>query len=113
MPKVIVVRGGGRGKEQEQAREKMVKDGLDGLKINVSALQNKVLIKPNLITNRPYPVTTSPEMVESIINYFIGHIGESKSGEIIIAEGSGRCKGGTFKAFSDLGYLELAKKYGV
>jgi uncharacterized protein (DUF362 family) len=67
-----------------------------------------VVIKPNLIINRPYPVTTSPKTVECIVNYF-----KEKAKEIIIAEGSGMCRGGTNKAFLDLGYSELAEKSGI
>ncbi|MDI6654818.1 MAG: DUF362 domain-containing protein, partial [Candidatus Hydrothermarchaeota archaeon] len=81
---------------------------LQGLrKLNIPA-QRKIVIKPNLIDNRPYPVTTSPKTVEGILEYFKG-----KAKEIIIAEGSGWCREGTNKAFEDLGYAELAERYGV
>ncbi len=93
--KVIIV----KGKEPEI----MVENGLKALEIN--PYKEKVVIKPNLITNRPYPVTTSPKTVECIVNYFKG-----KAKEIIIAEGSGMCRGGTNKAFLNLGYSELAEK---
>ena len=96
MSKVVIVKG--------KDPEIMVEKGLNALKIYT--YKEKVLIKPNLITNRPYPVTTSPKTVEYLVNYFKG-----KAKEIIIAEGSGR--GGTTKAFLDLGYFELAEKSGI
>lgn len=96
--KVIIVKG--------SDRERMVENGLKALEIN--PYKEKVVIKPNLITNRPYPVTTSPKTVECIVDYFKG-----KAKEIFIAEGSGMCRGGTNKAFLDLGYSELAEKSGI
>lgn len=87
-------------------RENMVEKGLTVLGIN--PYREKVVIKPNLITNRPYPVTTSPKTVECLINYFAG-----MANEILIAEGSGMCRGGTNKAFLDLGYVELAERMGI
>jgi len=87
-------------------RENMVEIGLTALGIN--PYREKVVIKPNLIINRPYPVTTSPKTVECLINYFTG-----RANEILIAEGSGMCRGGTNKAFLDLGYVELAERMGI
>lgn len=98
MSKVVMVKGSTRGS--------MVARGLHALAID--PYQEKVVIKPNLIINRPYPVTTAPETVECLITYFKG-----KAKEIIIAEGSGMCRGGTMKAFLDLGYLDLADRYGI
>jgi uncharacterized protein (DUF362 family) len=98
MPKVILVKG--------NDREIMVEKGLNVLGVN--PYKGKVVIKPNLIINRPYPVTTSPKTVEYLGNYFRG-----KAKEIIVAEGSGMCRGGTNKAFLDLGYFELAEKNGI
>jgi uncharacterized protein (DUF362 family) len=98
MSKVVIVKG--------SDRERMVEKGLNAL--GVDPYKEKVVIKPNLIINRPYPVTTSPKAVECIVNYFKG-----KTKEIIIAEGSGMCRGGTNKAFLDLGYFELAEKSGI
>lgn len=98
MSKVVIVRG--------KNREKMVEKGLNALGIN--PYKEKVVLKPNLIINRPYPVTTSSKTVECLINYFTG-----KANEILIAEGSGMCRGGTNNAFLDLGYVELAERHGV
>ncbi len=98
MSKVVIVKG--------SDRERMVEKGLNAL--GVDPYKEKVVIKPNLIINRPYPVTTSPKTVECIVNHFKG-----KAREIIIAEGSGMCRGGTNKAFLDLGYFELAERSGI
>ena len=98
MSKVVIVRGSNR--------EIMMEKGLHALGIN--PYRERVVIKPNLIINRPYPVTTAPKTVECLISYFKG-----KANEILIAEGSGMCRGGTAKAFLELGYVELANRYGI
>lgn len=81
----------------------MVPRGLAELGVEVRG--EKIVIKPNLITNRPYPVTTSPETVEALIRYF------REGNEVIVAEGSGF--GDTRIIYQDLGYTELAERYGV
>ncbi len=98
MSKVVIVKG--------ENRAEMVERGLAALEI--SPYKGKVVIKPNLIINRPYPVTTSPETVECIVRYFTG-----KAKELLIAEGSGMCRGGTKRAFQELGYLELAERWDI
>ncbi|ODS36854.1 MAG: hypothetical protein A7315_13840 [Candidatus Altiarchaeales archaeon WOR_SM1_79] len=98
MSKVVVV----KGKEHEA----MVRRGLSELRIAPG--RKKIVIKPNLIDNRPYPVTTNAKTVEGIVKYFI-----DKADEIIIAEGSGWCSEGTLEAFVHQGYMELAKKYNI
>jgi len=93
--KVVIVKG-----EDPAA---MVPKGLRELGITVRG--RKVVVKPNLIMNSPYPVTTSAETVEALVKYF------KPGNEIIIAEGSGH--GGTHNVYRDQGYFELAKRYGV
>ncbi|MEX2751651.1 MAG: DUF362 domain-containing protein, partial [Candidatus Freyarchaeota archaeon] len=73
-PLVIVVRG--------DDPEKMVTAGLAELDIKIP--QRKIVVKPNLIANKPYPTTTSPKTVEAIIKYL-----KKYNKEIIIAEGAG------------------------
>ena len=82
---------------------KMVPKGLDELGTEVRG--RKVVIKPNLITNSPYPVTTPPETVEALIDYF------REGNEIVIAEGSGFKD--TEELFERFGYGKLEKRYGV
>jgi uncharacterized protein (DUF362 family) len=95
-PLVIVVRG--------NDPERMVTVGLR--EFNPKIPQTKIVIKPNLIANKPYPTTTSPKTVEAIIKNLKKH-----SKEMIIAEGSGWAD--TNKAYRDLGYKQVAEKYGV
>jgi uncharacterized protein (DUF362 family) len=72
----------------------------------VISKQKRIIIKPNLTTNRGPSCTTDKRMVEALINFFYG-LGK----EIIIAEASGGCE--TSKCFKELGYTEVAKKYGI
>jgi len=69
--------------------------------------QKQILIKPNLTINLPPPCTTSPELVEEVIKF----CRKNCRAKIIIAEGSGGCD--TEKAFADLGFRDLAKKYKI
>ena len=66
----------------------------------------KVILKPNLTTNRKPPCTTPVELVEEVVKFI-----QTTDTEIIIAEGSGGCD--TQKAFKDLGYQNLAQKYNL
>jgi len=76
-----------------------------GLKNKIKGWE-KIILKPNLTTNRKPPCTTPVELVEEVVK-FIQTIGA----EIVIAEGSGGCD--TQKAFRDLGYQDLAEKYNL
>ncbi len=96
MQKVVVVRG-----ENPAA---MVQKGLDELGVKV--LRKKIVIKPNLIANRPHPVTTPVETIEALVRYFLGG-----GNEIIIAEGSGF--GDTNTIYRDRGYAQLAERCRV
>jgi uncharacterized protein (DUF362 family) len=93
MSKVVIVKG--------RDAKKMIEKGLNRLKIVPS---RKIVLKPNLIDNRPYPVTTPLDTIEGLIEYF-------KFGNIFVAEGSGWCP--TPKAFQGLGYFKLEEKYGI
>ncbi|MEM1538158.1 MAG: DUF362 domain-containing protein [Candidatus Nezhaarchaeales archaeon] len=59
----------------------------------------RVVVKPNLIIDKPAPVTTPVDLVEALARYY-------KDYEVIVAEGSGWCE--TWEAFKRLGYLKLA-----
>jgi len=69
--------------------------------------EKRILLKPNLTTNLPYPVTTDPKFVKQIIEI----IRNFSDLEIIICEGSGGCD--TKRAFEELGYEEISKEFGV
>ena len=93
---VILVRG--------EDPETMVTKGFGELDIKIP--QKKIVIKPNLIANQPYPNDTSSKTVEAIIKNL------KKFGkEIIIAEGAGWTE--TDAAYRDQGYQEIAEKQGV
>lgn len=93
--KVVLIRG--------KDPAKMVRMGVNEIGVKVKG--RKVVIKPNLITDRPYPVTTPPETVEALIEYF------RKSNELVVAEGSGF--GDTNKIFEDFGFRSLAERLGA
>ncbi len=73
------------------------------------AKQDKILIKPNLVTDAPFPVTTSPRFCGAIIDYIRAH---SKA-DIVIAEGVGDPASETMDIFHSLGYTRLAEEKGV
>ncbi len=92
MSRVVVV----EGKDPDE----MIPKGLDNF---AKPRQKKIVIKPNLIVNRPPPTTTPKETVGAIVRYY------HPKYEQVIAEGSGWCD--TWGAFRDLSYLEIAEKF--
>ncbi len=90
--------------------EKSIKAALDAIAAHEQiAEQSAILIKPNLTTNSPHPITTSPECCEVIIKYIRKH---SKA-KIVIAEGCGDAKYETDEIFKSLGYTAMAEKLDV
>ncbi len=75
----------------------------------VLAKQKAILVKPNLITDSPPPVTTTPECCEAIVNYIRRH----SHAEIVIAEGTGTPSHETPEIFEQLGYGALSERLGV
>lgn len=73
----------------------------------ILAKEKKLILKPNLTTDLPYPITTSPQFVEEVIF----NLKKIYKGEILIAEGSGGCD--TKMAFERLGFSEISKKFGI
>jgi uncharacterized protein (DUF362 family) len=71
--------------------------------------QERILIKPNLVSASPPPVTTPAALVEAIVGYVREHSGA----EIVIAEGTGDAMRETSDVFKALGYVKLADKYGL
>lgn len=81
---------------------------LDMIKANkLIKAEKRIVIKPNLTTNKEPPVTTDVKLVEEVLKYCRKH---SKA-EIIIAEGSGGSD--TVKCFEKLGYYDLEARYGT
>lgn len=68
--------------------------------------QKKIIIKPNVITNKPYPITSDPAIAEALILYIRGCSGA----KLIIAEGAGD---DTERNFLQLGWTTLAERYGL
>jgi uncharacterized protein (DUF362 family) len=66
-----------------------------------------IIIKPNLTNSSPPPVTTSVAAVEAVYRYCKAH---TKT-DIAIGEGSG--SGRTPDVYAELGYSDLAGKYGL
>lgn len=71
--------------------------------------QNAILIKPNLVTMDPHPVTTPAACCAAIIDY----IRTCSDAAIVIAEGCGDARRETAEIFAALGYERLAARYGV
>ena len=69
--------------------------------------QKRILLKPNLTTNRKPPCTTPVELVEEVVKF----IKKNSRAKIVIAEGAGGCD--TSRAFKDLGYENLQDKYDL
>jgi uncharacterized protein (DUF362 family) len=71
------------------------------------AAQKKIILKPNVITDSPHPITTPAACVEGVLDYCRANSGA----EIVIAEGCGALD--TLVAFEKLGYTELARRKEV
>jgi len=83
---------------------------LDGLGAKEClATQEKILLKPNLVTSMPHPVTTSPACCRAVI----GYIRACSSADIIIAEGTGDPCETTHEVFDKLGYTRLSNELNV
>lgn len=76
----------------------------------IIAKQKQILLKPNLVTDSPYPVTTSPLYCGAVIDYVRS---QNPEAEIIIAEGTGDPKLKDMKIFEALGYTKLARQKQV
>ncbi|MCP4694534.1 MAG: DUF362 domain-containing protein [Desulfobacterales bacterium] len=90
--------------------EKSITEALDAIDARDRiAGRPRVLIKPNLVTDSPHPITTSPGCCEAIIHYIRDH----SRAEIVIAEGCGDSVLETGQVFQNLGYAALADAYGI
>lgn len=87
-----------------------IAEALDTLGVaEILARQQRVMIKPNLITNLPPPITTPPACCDALVAY----VRRCCEAEVIIAEGCGSPGHETDFVFDQLGYTELAKRLGV
>lgn len=68
-----------------------------------------ILIKPNLVEALPPPITTPVGLVAALVEL----LKEITSAAINIGEGSGAMQYETGRAFNELGYTDMAGRYGV
>lgn len=95
MSKVIVVQGKDPFKIVKKGLEYFTKPSLP-----------RIVLKPNLIIDKPSPTTTSFDIIEALAKYYL-----ENGYKVIVAEGSGCCD--TFEAYKKLGYLKLIEKYRI
>jgi len=69
----------------------------------------RFMIKPNLVTPQPHPVTTSVDCCRAVIKY----IRSWSDAEIVIAEGTGDPSCNTLDVFQQLGYDQLAEDFHI
>jgi len=72
--------------------------------------QERILVKPNLVEVLPPPITTPVGLVAALVDYLRK---KAPAAEIIIAEGCGSKKYDTARPFEELGYADLARRYGI
>lgn len=68
-----------------------------------------VMIKPNLVNDSPFPVTTHPAFCEAVVAFVRG----VTDAPVVVAEGCGDARLETPEVFESLGYTELAQRLGV
>jgi uncharacterized protein (DUF362 family) len=68
-----------------------------------------VMLKPNLVNDTPYPVTTAAEFCEAVITFVRKHT----DAPVVIAEGCGDAGLNTQDVFARLGYQDLARRHDV
>ncbi len=68
-----------------------------------------VIIKPNLVTDDPPPVTLPVEAVMVLVRW----LRNQTDARIVIAEGTGDRLHSTIKVFDHLGYMALAERYDL
>ncbi len=69
--------------------------------------EEKIIVKPNLVSNAPPPITTDVRFMEAICRYCLKH---SKA-RVIVAEGSAGCDASL--PFEEQGYYKTLKPLGV
>jgi len=90
--------------------ETSVRQALDALDAGpVLCEAGPVLLKPNLVNNSPFPVTTPPAMCAALVDA-LRDLGVT---DMIIAEGAGSAGCETAEVFASLGYTRMARERGV
>lgn len=77
----------------------------------VSAVEGReaILLKPNLVTNLSFPITTHPEFTAEVIKV----VRVYTDAPIVVAEGCGSSSMETGEIFAELGYVDMAEELGV
>jgi len=96
-----------RGKNLDKMLEKGLKILLESGKNNIK--KEKLFIKPNATCNEPYPVTTDPLLLSTLIRFFK----EYGSKEITIGDNPSYRGILVKKIFKERNYYNLKKEYGV
>jgi len=93
-----------------ESYEKSVPEALDAISAKERIREQRaILIKPNLVNDSPFPITTSAGACGVIIDYIRMH----SRAEIVIAEGCGSATLETPEVMRRLGYAEMAESKGV
>lgn len=77
---------------------------------SVLSSRDAVLIKPNLVTSSPFPVTTPPRCCGAIIDYVRAC---NPRAQVVIAEGTGDPAYDGMRIFEVLGYTRLANEKNI
>ncbi|MFP4070422.1 MAG: DUF362 domain-containing protein [Desulfovibrionales bacterium] len=90
--------------------DQSVRAALDRIRAQeVLALEERILIKPNLVNDSPPPVTTPVSCCDALVRY----IHSCSSASIVIAEGCGDVCRETEEIFRIHGYDLLAREHGL
>lgn len=89
----------------------MLREGLQLLGgLNRLALSGRrVLIKPNVVNNRPPPSTTSPEVIEAVVR----QVREAGAADVVVADSSGMIRFPTSENLSSTGVQRAAVAAGA
>ncbi len=68
-----------------------------------------ILLKPNLVTSDPFPITTHPDCVRAVITW----LKSVTNADIVIGEGCGDMAKETDDIYAALGYTALSRETGV
>ena len=69
-----------------------------------------ILLKPNLVSTQPPPVTTPVALVEALV---VALRDLAPNGRITVAEGTGAICHDTFHCFDRLGYVDMAARHNI
>ena len=89
--------------------ERTVPEALEAVgAAKIVARQRRIIVKPNLLNERPPPTTTPVECVLAVVRFCEAH---AQKAEIVVAEGSGGCP--TPRAFDVHGYERITRETGA